>query len=898
MMGMSRDFAQTEEAKHLLSECLTDLHSHLRTCTTATSIKEALAEPLVYLLHSQPALRNLAKNSTQPPRRETSRFFHRLPPTSDTEYCQLFLHHFIQPHYELLLKDVAPNWLPAFAKAEKRILFDAYFTITPDAEVLKAFPMLKSIPALSLRYLIGAVSWNAPKYVLETVLHLIQNVLTTCTVVDLVNSVASDSKSQSEMDAVEWEQLASLLCFIPDKVANQRAVTTPRFFEGRPFMAHIARNIAAALQGPGTHDDSSVIPDRLALFVGKMVRLGYTDSLIDVWLPSIITTTLTRPPAWNDLFPHFSSSEFEKLFVVSITRVASATSSSTQGCEALWNWIGQRAMERLQTMEVVFHKCLFQAVYGVEILRLVVGLMARYPTSSPLSMRNWFKAVVDTWGDATFVNHASHEQHLHLTTILLLCLHHLSADDMSSRDGFSFSVLPNLQPYLDSTDLRIRRLGMVTAECFSKKLDTNVTLDFELEEDEESAFLRSLMGPEVSRSAGEQGLGQGTGGHEHGEATHLEDSVEAESEDEDPDEVMPSARESDSDDSDDDDDLEPYDMPETANAEKDAERTAARRPLYIQECLEGLQSHDDPDRIQVCLERVVPLVKSTPVETLEEISDSLCSTLLYLNDTYELPGFAEQRIEGITAIITRVPRASMKLLIGNFYDRQIGFPKRLDVLQCIAKAAVAMRTGEKASLTTSNPSTHVSQELQVAKSKKDPRFRPRPNEFAPHAWTVLRLLIGGFEYRNVTSTVFSGAHGRILLGKLITTAGVVVHCAGNTLESRQIARQYFDFIWSLRLIDDINTTTNTSLGSLRHSILFGISVIFASMPTFLLNEEFGNPAFSSTSASEVNYVQAWLLDILASDPKPETRQLAVSVLKQTETLYAEQRATLLGSAGL
>ncbi|KAJ3172485.1 TEL2, telomere maintenance protein 2 [Geranomyces variabilis] len=875
-----------EQARQLLGECMQDLVSCVRSAQSPSAVKEALAEPLVYVLHLPAAtayLEGVATKESQPTaplmKTKDSKFFERLPPGFDALYSQLFLRHFLHAHYEFLLQEVAMSWLPDFSTHERHALFDAYFV--PDALVLHNFP---SLPFLSLRFLHGALSWStAPKRVAETILALLRWLLSKWTVRDMSESMsASDCSAGTRAMSVkntDWEELVTILCFLPDKVANLRTVLTPKFFQTSDYMLYLGRGISTAFNTSSSERDIA-LSNRIAHLVGKIVRLGHTETLVQTWMPDILKLSQNTPmiTSWNDMLGRLSTSEFEKIFFVALERTPRMSRHFEATCDALWSWFGPEALSNEDSMDVIFQKCIYRKVYDTDILRVLVGLMARYPNTSPFSLQKQIVHLIESWGDLTFVNHASHDQHLHMTSLILLCLQRLSVDDMV-RNGLVLALLPKMQPYLDSTDLRIRRMGMVTAECFSAKLESKVVLNFEIEDHSETKFLRSLMiEPEPASEAAEK--------------LHLEMSSLAFGSDEDDEEVeIPGPSEplnvggKDSDDES-EDDLEPYDMPQSQNG-LSADTRKAKPPLYIQQLLEGLQIQDDPDRIQVCLEAAVPLIDATPASTLAEVSDALCATLLFLNDTYELPRFAELRSAALSALVVRRPLPSAGLLVTKFYERQVGFTQRLDVLQCIGKAAMELRTGER--------EDGVSGNAEKAITRSVPRSRTRANAFAPHAAGMLNLLIGGANRAEVAFAVFAGAHGRILLGKLIATAGVVLHCAGNTLDCRRMAREYFDFVWTTRLLDGVPGSAggaSTALGGLRQPILFGLSVIFGCLPSFVLQEEFGRVIRAGDS--ELTDIQAWLIEVLSSEPKKDTRQLAMSVLRKTENVYADQRERLIG----
>ncbi|KAJ3183548.1 hypothetical protein HDU87_006873 [Geranomyces variabilis] len=224
-----------EQARRLLGESMQALTSSARSAQSPSAVKEALAEPLAYLLHLPAATAYLVDSSTQksPLEHRHSKFFERLPRGVDDLYSQLFLRHFLHAHYEFLLKEVSMSWLPEFATHERRALFDAYFV--PHASVLHNFP---SLPFLSLRFLHEALSWStAPKRVAETILALLRSLLSKWTIRDMSDSASASvgkvGKRAMGVKNTDWEELVAMLCFLPDKVANLRTALTPKFFQTR-----------------------------------------------------------------------------------------------------------------------------------------------------------------------------------------------------------------------------------------------------------------------------------------------------------------------------------------------------------------------------------------------------------------------------------------------------------------------------------------------------------------------------------------------------------------------------------------------------------------------------------------------------------------------------------------
>ncbi|KAJ3020382.1 TEL2, telomere maintenance protein 2 [Thoreauomyces humboldtii] len=849
------------DPRQLLAGAMTRLHAELSAARDSETVKLLLAEPLSYFLGSP----NVGSYLPNPSWGASSRFAQLGPNT--LVYGRLFKRHFLVSHYEFLLKHIAADWLTFFTNAERTHLFDEYFVPYRGPKANAPDVLLSS-----LSFLVGAVAWTTHTIVLQNVARLLQLLLTKYQVKDF-QACAHEMASSVVEGTSNWQEFVTLVCSLPDRMANSLRGKAPPFFVAGTMMTMIGREISSSVENLANveGDDALRFGNQLASLIGRIVRLGHVDSLIDAWLPTILDSRVGSLGSWTGIWGHLSGSEFQQIFSSGLRFTASVVPCAAAS-QALLSWVGQNTIEESQSMESLIHKLLFESALDASLLRVLVLIMSSYPAESPLSISSQITTLIETWGDPAFIKHASQEQHRHITSLILLCLSEMKSGDASSTSLVA-TFLQNMHPYLDSADLRVRRMGMVTAECFSRKFSPGTHLNFELVEDEETVFLRSLASSNLSTLDLDLDSFNKSVINKVSHSTGLD--TEEPSSDQDPDEIeVPEAEIV----GDSDDDLEPYDMPDIAVGGDD-EKPRPRAPMYIQECLEGLESHDDPDKLQVCLESVSSLVASAPLIALDEYRDKLCSALIYLQDTYDLPGFAEQRMSGLTAIVIAKPLAA-KFIASKLYTRHISFRQRMDILSCMGKAALEL------SAASFRQSAVDSAGSAQGLTKRTPRPQPRANSFAPHATSFLLALLGGFEAASFASTIFAGAPGRILLGKLITTAGIFVHAAGNSIETRQLARQYFDFIWTLRLLDVADTQ-----GSLRQPILFGISVIFTVLPNFLLQDEFGQ-ASGSGGASELTTVQMWLIDVLATEPKPSIRDLAVSILRRSEQLYQERSSWL------
>ncbi|KJE91518.1 hypothetical protein CAOG_02646 [Capsaspora owczarzaki ATCC 30864] len=105
------------------------------------------------------------------------------------------------------------------------------------------------------------------------------------------------------------------------------------------------------------------------------------------------------------------------------------------------------------------------------------------------------------WGMPATVKRSAYDQHLQLSQVLLLCLARLSdAIVKPLASEILASLVGSVQTHLESPLIRVRQLGMITAECFAARLaSTDKPLSFQQADDELSILLRSLAQPVASK---------------------------------------------------------------------------------------------------------------------------------------------------------------------------------------------------------------------------------------------------------------------------------------------------------------------------------------------------------------------------------------------------------------
>jgi len=526
------------------------------------------------------------------------------------------------------------------------------------------------------------------------------------------------------------------------------------------------------------------------------------------------------------------------------------------------------------------------------------------------------------------MNNASKLQHQNITYGILICLSYLKHEDFSQTD-IEMKFLKGVGKYLESTKRDIRTYGMIIAESMSEKLHkTDKKLDFELTETDEIKFLRSLVKDNLENYANAH--------HElvNDELEKIEEKEDDEdintvdnddynkdqdvsSEDEDPDEVVSDLDitfDNSSDEESDDDDLEPYYMEEEEEITSAQElKNKIKPPLYITDCISGLISEEEPNKIEVSLNTAPELIKSCGLNDIKEFGIRLCSILLSMNNNYELDNFEENRQEALNNLIIREPSLIAPFICEQFYQRNYNLSQKFIMLNTLSTAANTLssfldysKDNEKNEETVEidniidrfneiNTNQNINEGETIKKEDLSPikiianrieqhtrRFSRKSlikkkvikeNKFLNYAKYFFFPLIGKFDCTSEIFTVLNRSEQSLLLERLILTLGIITYCSMNSLDCRRMCRELWNFCWSYRFYE-----TKSQRCNVRNSILFSYSVIFNSLSEELIMDEFGGNSFFGLGELEELY--EWIMKLL-EESKIESKDIKFS----TNILY-------------
>ncbi|XP_071129254.1 telomere length regulation protein TEL2 homolog [Mytilus edulis] len=721
----------------------------------------------------------------------------------------------------------------------------------------------------SLLTLAWGINEFRPSYRLNKCVSLLEEFLSSHVLCKILKQQCSIT-SQVEQTYV-WDELINALTSLPDKTANKLQSQNSELFYPKCYITLVTKDIITVLDDMviSVKADKDVHLEFISRLIGKLCITGYADILMEIMVGSL-APLLKEDFIWCRICERIITGVPDRC----LESVLLSMIDKLPWYGLMDKFLGDSILKKQKIQYLLCTKILlFRHSEKIHILQNVLGYLGTSHTRRHLLIKS-FKELLSVWGDNSAIRHTSPEQHMYLTRALFISLGFLTDKDKEThKDELIRLIMPGVQAHIGNSDHKIRTQGMVLAETLATVIDPNgPKLKFEYEKDKETASLLELMIP-----PSDPGLEQL---QKKFEAIQLEQKVDTKMVDTDikTDETMETRTDVDSD-LDSDDDLVPYDM------SNDVRVTQFKEPKYIRDCMEGLISNDEPERTEICLKCSERLIRKNH-DGLEEIATEFTKVLLHLGDKSSTPGYTQLRFKALVSLTVCVPIQVADYLTAEFYDRNYNLRQRMDILEVLASAAQEL--SQPAEQPVINPSDKKIVEVEedtwqsivqkrietktrrFSKGKSKPELQKTMNRFAPVAGHFFYPLMTRFDRKENTFDMLG--EDSLVLGRLIYTLGVVMYSAINSPTVKQMATVLLEFLWVLRFHQD---------QSVRHSILFCLSMVMLSVPGHVL---------LSQLQSEIMEAKQWLEDVVQKDPDTESKRLALQCLVLLENTIKQEFA--------
>ncbi|KAJ3307531.1 TEL2, telomere maintenance protein 2 [Blyttiomyces sp. JEL0837] len=567
-----------------------------------------------------------------------------------------------------------------------------------------------------------------------------------------------------------WTAFIQQLCSFPDRVCSLPLDSMVLRSLPDRWWQRITEKMVTNL--PDDQQDSIQI-QLLAQLVSKLCRTGHSAKLVDT-LWHVYDETGMFPAHWAYVFE-----ELESMTVGSVFAHLMANPPN-----AVWEDVHAASLAVIS---------LFSAIEETAELGESMVLKRR------LNLRNLMKITtvsMSTWsysfdGGSSIVD---------ITVTLLLCLRYLDADSPCLKNVES-PLMHGTSFYMESHSTPKRYACMIFTEAVLKKLHPQVQIGFETPSDGGFRLLHDLTTSESFN---------------HTEAS-ASDEVKS---------AVPESVKKDVD-VNDEHDLEPdqiihpgenppeswlYEMDdeyEPVVPEENATTLASNQSehIYLRDCIADLQKNDDPDKVEAALKSLPKSIHDASAVDLDLLSEQLTSLLIGTPDTFEITDFSKHRLNAMTALGLRQSERVAAYLVKALFSKESSVSNRLFILNVAGSVAIS-----------------ASQEM--TRSTQSGNMKQVPIDYF---YPLINL--------HSKSKLFYSQDTALQIAieqQYLTVLALLLQAAANDLQSRHMAREYFNLLWSFA------PKFFKESPPVRKTIIFGFYLIVNTLSEPILLAEFSH----------------------------------------------------------
>lgn len=761
---------------------------------------------------------------------------------------------------ELLLCEPSASFLPSLDSIHREKL-ENFFKEGPSAE---AFLVL-----------VGALSQLSKLESVSVIASLLENFIVSEKLVDLFVKNChkySENACNSNLKFNE-NQTITFLVSLPERVANKLRLKSKSLFYPEAYFTELARQIQKALEvihSVISSNSNDVTLPFLSNLIGRVSMSGHGKTVLIFLLPHFENWSSTSP-LWSCLCHKLLTGVPDQ----DLEPVLENILKEANNTQIISKLFGDNILTSSRLKFLMTTKFLLLRYYSdLKMLRNIIGYLAGCKRRHLLI--ETLGRLFDSWSNGSSIQHTPYNQHLYISCAIVHIIGYLKSDEkVTHKNEMLKKLLLGVQNHLENPDHKVRRLGMIIAECVTSALEPDAEkLSFEYAEDDESRLIKDLLkGPKSElmktslvhkqkpASSAQEKAFQQNGTNESEKANgNLNDD-------------------------DDDDDLKPYDL--------DEDDFEGGKPLrHLRDCMEALIESKDTEKFESALKSLEKIVLSNPSD-LNEVCIELVKILLHLQDQFSTEDFVTLRHRSMVAITTRCPVLVATYLTEEFYGANYSIVQRLDILDVLTASAKELAkpvelSTEKATskrFLSSATNSHDNVEgipewqkiVQERIDKKTRRFAKGPSKEQPKPVANKFCNIAGYffyplmkNFDNKLNTLDLLGDDSYVLGRLIYTLGIIIHCAAGAPGVHNMGVALIEFSWALRYHRE---------SLVRQMLVFALVMVFTSVPIVLLLND---------SKEGVFEIHRWLKDLVEKDDDIEMKRTAVQALIVLEEAFKKE----------
>lgn len=787
---------------------------------------------------------------------------------------------FVSNHFlrfaEFILSSPVIGFYGSFNEEQKKDLFDVFFLRGPLHDSLLVLGNALSKQTTNLKNTKVAVSL-LEKFCAEG--RLVDVFVEQCRLSKPLTS-GPHKLSQSEFESKLWGQLITLIVSLPQRVANKMRLKCSSQFYPDPFFKMVAEQILKALEK--LHDNLTMSQDCSFKFLGELIgricMAGQAEKTFAILLPAL-EKWLATSPLWNRICARLITGVPDG----TMEHVAEGLLKVADSTTLIAKLFGDSVLTNTKLKYLLATKFLLMRSYSnTNVLYNIIGYLSGCKRRHLLV--ETVHTLLEVWGDRSAIKHTTYDQHFYVTCAVVLSFGHLSWEEKQfEKHSILTKLLVGVQSHLDSPLEKVRRLGMVVAECITSSLEPNgEKLVFEYAEDDKTKLLKSMAkGSQERMASGKAGMGSKK---LHSGVKEIEKTGSDRTSDSQLETIQKSNLQKDEGV---DDELLPYDLDED-----DDTGNKSNSPKFLRDCIEGLVASEDPSKTEASLKSVEKLV-CAELDDLEDVCVELVKVLLHLEDRYSTDKFNEMRHNAMVFVTIRCPQQIACYLTEEFFAPNYNLQQRMDMLNVLADAAQQLSAPAEISKTRAVPKKFPLPQTDSLKSPqavpdwqkivqeridgKTKRFSKGPSHPQPRAVANKFAGVAGFfffplmkNFDSKVNTLDLLGDDTLVLGRLVYTLGIIMYSARETPIARNMGVALFEFTWALKYHKE---------AFVRQALIFAQAMVAVSVPSSTL---------MSDAPGELFELHDWLKTIVQSDTDADSVKAAFQTLILLEDIFKNE----------
>ncbi|CAG2162739.1 unnamed protein product [Oppiella nova] len=671
-------------------------------------------------------------------------------------------------------------------------------------------------------------------------------------------------------------KLETILVTIPEIVSNNLKTNNSHRFERNLYFKRLVQTMCLCFEDVfesiANSEDSSL--QLLSSLLGRIALIGFTDIVFNELMAKVIAKCekdfIWRRIAYRVVVCQ-QKSEYIEVLVKSILCLQTNYESIV--------WIIGSSVETNNKMKFLLtNKFLLINEFQSDLILInIFGYLSRNCLQLFFTA---FDNVLNSWSNSSAIKYRSYSQHLYLSRALMIGSRFMKDIDFSEvTDKFRRLTMNGIELHLKNSQMDFRNIGLTVGQTLmSLFYRENNKIDFDIEENDEIKHLNDLF----LNNCNEKDVD--IIGHKISSLNTNDTNGE---------EVLPNVsngkedKNLDSDD-DEDSDLIPYDM----SVSGDTCTSDAKRPVYLRDCMEGLQDYEKVEWFTTCLRCAEQVIRSHS-DSVEEISVGFMQLLFRLDDNCAVEDFIGLRLRAMISLCVCSPKSVADYLCQQFYAPNYTIRQRLDVLEVLLASSTELSSNVKQNVNKSDvkeiPLTNYEEKIadnhwtQIVKNRIESKTRVLTHKtkpldekafvnrfvpFAAHFFFPLMKNIFGNEIK-----VYFLEDDDYVLGRLLYTLGLILKNASFAPISSKMGKEFLEFIMAFRYHSSV---------FVREAAIFAFCMVLMSVPPIYLHNEMSLQMVELQLWLKVfiyNCLQSTYLDITEREANSQCVQKAWTALQ-------------------